>query len=168
MDERTTYHDDFYGWSREQADVLRLLRDRPGLPNSLDLDHVIEEIEGVGSSQLSSVESYLRLILLHLIKMTSSRNSGPKGHLRSEIVGFHADLVSRYSRSMHQQIDIDKIWRQARDQAEALLEDHGEEIQPTIERDCPLTLDELLAEPLDLPALFGRVERGFVDVIPRQ
>ena len=50
MDERTTYHDDFFGWSREQADALRSLKSVDGLPSRLDLDHVIEEIESVRGS----------------------------------------------------------------------------------------------------------------------
>lgn len=160
MDTLTPYREDIYAWSREQADVLRSLRERPGLPNDLDLEHVIEEIEGVGSSQLSAVESYLRLILLHMLKMVSSLNPGPKGHWRSEIVGFHADFLSRYSRSMRQQIDLKKIWKLALDQAEALLEDYGEQVAPGLRNGCPLTLDDLLRKPLDVPALVDHVERA--------
>lgn len=157
MDERAIYHDDFYGWSREQADVLRSLQDRTGLPNGLDLDHVIEEIEGVGSSQLSAVESYLRLILLHLVKMASSPNSSPKGHWRSEIVGFHADLLSRYSRSMRQEINLDVLWQRGLRQAEASLSDHGEDLPGVPADRCPLLLDAFVAEEFDLDDALDRV-----------
>jgi hypothetical protein len=157
MDERTHYHDDFYGWSQDQAEVLRSMRDRPGLPNGLDLEHVIEEIEGVGSSQLSAVESFLRLILVHLIKAGSSANPEVRGHWREETLGFHADLLARYSPSMRRALDLDLVWRRALRQAEAALEEYGEAVAPGLKGSCPLALEDLLREELDLPGLLSRV-----------
>jgi uncharacterized protein DUF29 len=58
MDRPTPYDEDFYAWSREQADVLRGLAERRDLPNALDLEHVIEERvwerSGVPQSRASS------------------------------------------------------------------------------------------------------------------
>lgn len=158
MDDRPAYENDFYGWSQDQAEVLRSMRGGPGLPNGLDLDRVIEEIEGVGGSQLSSVESFLRLIFVHLIKMASSPLAAPTGHWRSEIFGFHAEFLSRYSGSMRRKIDLPRIWGQARDQAGALLEDHGAAVAPGLAAACPFELDAFLVDRLDIDALVARAE----------
>ena len=55
------YDTDIYAWSQQQAAVLRDLASRPDLPNELDLQHVAEEIEDVGISELNAVRSFLRL-----------------------------------------------------------------------------------------------------------
>ena len=158
MDERTSYEDDFYGWTQDQAEVLRSMRDRPGLPNGLDLEHVIEEIEGVGSSQLSAVESFLRLILVHLIKAASSASTDPKGHWRAEIVGFHADLLGRYSPSMRQNINVDRIWRRALEQARLALAAQDETLARGFGPECPFQLDDFLGESVSLEKLAARAQ----------
>ena len=72
MDRRSLYDDDVYAWAKQQADALRRL-DRTGrdLPNELDLENVAEEIEDVGKSELSKVESYIQLALVRLLKAAS-------------------------------------------------------------------------------------------------
>lgn len=57
------YEDDFYAWTQEQAARLRA-----GLVDALDLKHLAEEIEALGSEQEHAVESYLVNLLLHLLK----------------------------------------------------------------------------------------------------
>ena len=37
-------------------------------------------------------------------------------HWRSEIVGFHANMMVRYAASMRQRVDVDALWRSARQQ----------------------------------------------------
>ena len=72
MTPRTAYADDIYLWSQEQAALLRAL---PGgqhnLPNALDLETIAEEIESVGRSELSTVQSCLTLFMVHLIKLAA-------------------------------------------------------------------------------------------------
>ena len=102
MDERVSYDDDFYAWSQHQAAVLRELAIRRDLPNDLDLEHVAEEIEDVGTAELNAVRSLLRNMLAHLIKVASSPRAEPANHWFEEIVGFHLDAIGRYSRAMRQ------------------------------------------------------------------
>jgi len=76
MDRRSLYDDDIYAWTQQQAEVLRRLAEtRRDLPNELDLENVAEEIEDVGKSELHRVESFVRLILLHLVKAASVRQT---------------------------------------------------------------------------------------------
>ena len=62
------YDRDALAWSEQQAALLR--RHAAGeRVNGIDWDHVVEEIEDVGLSELRMVRSYLGLILLHLLKL---------------------------------------------------------------------------------------------------
>jgi hypothetical protein len=165
MDERTRYRNDVYGWSQDQAEALRDLRDRPDLPNALDLDHVIEEIESVGSSELASVQSYLRLVFVHLIKLALSPNPEPRSHWREEVLGYHAEFLTRYAPSMRQHIELDLVWRRAVRQAEAALAEHGDK-PGRLGPGCAFTLDDVLAEELDLAALTARIEPDQPSTLP--
>ncbi len=60
------YDHDALVWSERQANLLRRLADGERVNDAIDWPHVIEEIEDVGRSQLSSCENLLRLALLHL------------------------------------------------------------------------------------------------------
>jgi len=57
------YETDFYGWIQSQTDAMRA-----GNLASLDLDHLIEEIESMGKSQQRALESRLEILLMHLLK----------------------------------------------------------------------------------------------------
>jgi Domain of unknown function DUF29 len=57
------YDTDFYQWTQTQAAALRA-KDVA----ALDLAHLAEEIESLGKRDRRAVESYLEVILLHLLK----------------------------------------------------------------------------------------------------
>ena len=57
------YNTDFYGWTKEQADLLR-----SGSLGQLDTQNLLEEIESMGNSQRSELESRLEVLFLHLLK----------------------------------------------------------------------------------------------------
>lgn len=59
----TLYDDDFYGWSQEQANLLRTKRF-----NELDTENLLEEIEAMGRSERRELESRLEKLLSHLLK----------------------------------------------------------------------------------------------------
>lgn len=60
---KTLYETDFYAWTQRQAVLLREEEFE-----QIDWDHLIEEIESLGSSQQHEVESRLIVILMHLLK----------------------------------------------------------------------------------------------------
>jgi Domain of unknown function DUF29 len=81
MSRSSLYEDDILLWSEQQAAAIRKLGERPSLvPNDLDIENVAEEIESVGRSELAAVRSYLRLILLHLLKMVAEPDSQAVPH----------------------------------------------------------------------------------------
>jgi hypothetical protein len=158
MSRSSLYDDDILLWSEQQAAAIRRLGERPSLvPNDLDIENVAEEIESVGRSELAAVESYLELILLHLIKLGAEPDAEAARHWRSEILGLDARMRRRYSPSMRQRIDLDGLWRSAREQAILAYGEAQNERLSLIPTACPFALDDSLAERLDSLALANRL-----------
>jgi hypothetical protein len=157
MANSSLYDDDIVLWSEEQAQLIRRLgRARRGLPNELDIENVAEEIESVGRSELASVESFLRLLMLHLINIAAVPDSPTAPHWEDEARNFQAEAVTRFAPSMAERLDLARAWRLARDQAISHLSRHGDATPPLSSR-CPWTVEELLREPMDLEALLARL-----------
>ena len=57
------YEADFYAWTQEQA---KLLRERRW--NDLDLENLVDEVEGVGSSEKREIRNRLVVLMAHLLK----------------------------------------------------------------------------------------------------
>ena len=60
---KVAYDRDFYGWTQEQAALLRT-----GQLAELDTEHLIEEIESMGRSERRQMTHRLELLLMHLLK----------------------------------------------------------------------------------------------------
>ena len=58
------YETDFYAWTREQASFLK-----KGKMDGLDFQNLSEEIESLGKSDKRALRSYLKILLLHLLKI---------------------------------------------------------------------------------------------------
>jgi hypothetical protein len=148
MTDQSLYDEDILLWSEQQAAAVRKLGLTRALPNELDIENVAEEIESVGRSELAAVKRHIRLVFLHLMKLAVEADSQADRHWRGEIVAFHAELVDRYTPSMPQRIEPDGLWRSAREQTVLSYERAA-----GLSERCPFTLDELLAERNDVPAL---------------
>src|SRR3954463_12195407 len=57
------YEADFYAWTQAQAKLLRADR-----PNSIDWEHLAEEIESLGRSEKRELVSRLVVLMTHLLK----------------------------------------------------------------------------------------------------
>ncbi len=60
---KTSYEEDFYAWLSEQAGHLRAKR-----WEALDIENLVEELDTLGRSERNALWSYLRILLLHLLK----------------------------------------------------------------------------------------------------
>ena len=87
------YEVDFYRWTREQAALLRKVPgERLNLP--VDWNHVAEEIEDMGRSDLHALKSRIGLIQEHLLKLEHSPADHPR-HGWIDTVARCRDDVSR-------------------------------------------------------------------------
>ena len=162
MSDSTLYDDDILLWSEQQAAAIRRLAHGRDVPNELDIENVAEEIESVGRSELAAVKSYIRLIFVHFIKLIAEADSVSARHWRSEIVAFHSEMMTRYAPSMRQRIDVDEIWRSAREQSMLVYEGAEENLVSRLSRGSPFALDVLVAERIDPSRLAERLQRESV------
>ncbi|HZP20222.1 MAG TPA: DUF29 domain-containing protein [Bauldia sp.] len=146
MTHRSLYDEDILLWSEEQAENIRRLgRKRGDLPNDIDVENVAEEIESVGRSELAAVESQIHNVFVHLIKLALEPDADSARHWKSEIAGFHAELNRRYTPSMRERVNLDRVWRSAKRQ---VLLDLPEELAAAaiLPDSSPVGFDMLLAE----------------------
>jgi hypothetical protein len=157
------YERDVLAWSEHQASLLRRVA-RGERMNDIDWTHVAEEIEDVGLSELNAVQSWLRQILVHLLKLHGWPGLAACRHWRSEIVAFQSDAQQRFTPSMRQRIDLDAIYARAVLQIEPLRYGGRPAVPPP--ETCPVTLDALLTASCgDLEAAFlaaGGMGRGSI------
>jgi hypothetical protein len=106
------YDRDVLAWSERQAALLRGVA-RGERVNDVDWDHVVEEIEDVGSSELNAVYSYSHLMLVQLLKLHGWPELDSEQHWRAEIVAFHTNLARRFAPSMRLPIDLADIYDRA-------------------------------------------------------
>jgi hypothetical protein len=149
------YDDDFVGWTEHQAALIRKYGASGALPG-IDLDNLVEEIEGLGLSALSSVNSLIRQIFIHAIKLRSAPEAPAASHWREEILVFQAQLEDGYQRSMRRRIDLERVWQRAIVVAGASLRTHGQQLDPTLSVTCPLRMEDL-AFGTDPDALAARL-----------
>ena len=159
MSNSALYDDDILLWSEQQAEIIRRLgRTRRDLPNELDIENVAEEVESVGRSELAAVESYIELVLSHLIKIAFERESESSRHWHSEIIAFHGNMKRRYAESMRGRIALDDLWRLARKQAIAASIEPDETTE-RLPESCPFPLDDLLADEIATSVLAERLAK---------
>jgi hypothetical protein len=126
------YDQDILAWSTRQADLLRRLG-RGERVNDVDWDNIAEEIESVGRSELHAVESYLDLIITHVLKIHAAPDHESVPHWRHEMLTFQRNARRRYTDSMRQNIDLASLYRDITKSEMAVIPETN-----------PFTLDDLL------------------------
>ena len=98
------YDQDFYLWTKEQAEALRRAK-HSNLP--LDWENLAEEIESLGKSDRRELRSQIRRILRHLFKLAACPAREPRAGWRSTINDGRGEIedVLRDSPSLAREID---------------------------------------------------------------
>ena len=104
------YEEDFYTWTQQQAELLRRL---PAVGNEIDLEHIAEEIEDLGGSDLRAARSLCQHIIEHLLKLEHSGLDEPADHWRDEIVEWRLQLEQILTRSIEAKLDLPARYRAA-------------------------------------------------------
>ena len=140
------YDRDVLAWSEYQATLLRRAASGERV-NDIDWTHVVEAIEDAGRSELNDVNSCLRQILVHLLKLHGRPALAARRHWRSEIVALQTDAQLRFAPSMRQRIDLEAIYARAALQIIPLQ--YGGRQAVAAPKTCPVSPDELLAASCD-------------------
>jgi hypothetical protein len=146
------YDEDFYAWTQQQAQALRTHFKGD---NRIDVEHLAEEVEDLGKSDLQAVESYAQQIMSHLLKLDYSGFDLPRQHWRSEVVAFRASMERKMSPSIARKVRqaLPELYGSARRVAAASLD-----AEPDLGRRLPKTC------PYDWDAVWNRdvlAEAGF-------
>jgi hypothetical protein len=142
------YKDDFYAWTREQAGALRRMADQRW-NGSLDLLHLAEEVEHLGSEQRWAVESQLERVIEHLLKLEHSPSQDPRRQWMISVNTARGEIGRRLTCTLRREVEpgVPERYRQARRRANLALLDRGEKDPArALPQDCPYGLDELLAD----------------------
>jgi hypothetical protein len=142
------YKSDFYAWARHQAEALRAFQaTRPNLP--LDLEHLIEEVDGLADTKLSAIKSQLSRIMVHYLKLEFSPASPPRRKWEVSIIDAQNQIDSDMTPSLRPEAEqsLARVYNGARRLAAAELRAHDEpEAARALPATCPYTLDQLLDE----------------------
>ncbi len=142
------YKDDFYAWTRDQAQALRrLAAERWNGP--LDLEHLAEEVESLGSEQQWALESQLERVIEHLLKLEHSSNAEPRRQWMISVVDARGEIERRMTATIRNEVErgLADRYRRARRKAELALGAHSEkDAARALPADCPYAFDDLIAD----------------------
>jgi hypothetical protein len=156
------YKSDFYAWARHQAEALRDFQaTRPTLP--LDLEHLIEEVDALAVANLA-VESQLRRIMVHYLKLEHSPAAAPRRKWAVSIIDAQAQIDDRQTSSMRRDVQprLERLDPRALRIAKGELFDQDErEAAVSLPKTCPYTLDQFLDETWRPASCHGHVDEHF-------
>jgi hypothetical protein len=143
MPDGPRYEDDFYAWTRYQAEVLRSM---PVSDNRFDREHVAEEIEDLGKSERDAVRSQIRRIIEHLLKLAHSPAEQPHFDWMHSISNARSELEDKLSPALRRDIEatLEKLYADGRRNAAlALWRFEEESAARAFPEKCPFSLDEI-------------------------
>jgi hypothetical protein len=116
-------HEDFYAWSKEQADLLR-----SGRFAELDLEHLLEEVDDLGGALKRSARGRIRMIIEHLLKLEHSPAQDPRGGWYDSVIAQRSDLLDELTPGLRREIEPDfvRLYDRARADAATSLRKRGE------------------------------------------
>ena len=138
------YEADFYVWALAQADLLRARRF-----DALDLENLIEEVEGLADTKLAAVLNGARVVMEHLLKLQFSPATDPRNIWRASVREHRRrvqiDLTPRIERLLADQLP--RAYAMARDDAAAGMRDHGQHsAADALPAACPYSLDQITGD----------------------
>jgi hypothetical protein len=140
------YEEDFYAWTRNQAQALRRLA-ATRLNVALDFEHLIEEVADLGKSERFAVRSQLRRIIEHCLKLAWSPAREPRPGWYETIIDVRTILEDKLSPTLRRDLrrNLDRLYRQARRNTEGALRVHDEhDAADALPVECPYRFADLL------------------------
>jgi hypothetical protein len=127
----TLYDADFVNWTKQQAAALRSMPST----NNLDIDHLVDEIDGLGRSAIADLSTAIRQLLSGLLL----RSIDPDAISLEDIYSAQSEVIIRADAGVWRHVDIQRIWRLARRSMDVDVPDK-----------CPLSIEQIIAEDFDI------------------
>jgi hypothetical protein len=130
------YDKDFYAWTQQQAEALRTHFKGD---NRLDVEHLAEEVEDLGKSELHAVESYIENVIEHLLKLDHSGWVEARNHWRAEVDAFRASIERKITPKIRQQVEteLEALYERARRGAARSLHQREPDLVRRLPKHCP-------------------------------
>jgi hypothetical protein len=132
------YDEDFYAWTQEQAALLR-----SGQFSQVDIEHIAEEIEDLGKSELHACQSLCEHIIEHLLKLEYAGLAEPADHWRDEIVEWRLQFEQKLTRSIVGKLNLKERYRRALRRLRRLERDVPG-LMRRVPAECPYSLDQIV------------------------
>ena len=140
----TSYDADFYVWALEQAALLKERRF-----DELDLEHLIEEVEGLAESKLDAVLSNASVVMEHLLKLQYSPAVDPRNGWRRTVREHRRRLAIQLTPQLSRILEerLPDLFLGARDDAAAGMRDYGEHsAADAVPLTCPYGYDKVVGD----------------------
>jgi hypothetical protein len=134
------YDEDFYAWTQAQAKALRThFRG----DNRLDVEHLAEEVEDLGSSELQAIESFVEQIIAQLLKLDYSGQDAPRPHWRAEVLNFRRSAGRKISPTIRRTVEseLEQLCEGGRQIAAVGALPHEPDLARRLPRTCPYGWD---------------------------
>ena len=104
---KSLYDNDFLAWSKQQAEALRAAM-RGGSNQSLDFGNLAEEIEDLGKSVRRELQSQIRRVIRHLLKLEHSPAREPRRGWAESVVDARAEIEDLLEASPSLRTELDR------------------------------------------------------------
>jgi hypothetical protein len=140
--ERSLYEHDFAAWLEEPALLLRERRF-----DQLDLDNLIEEVEGLRRAEVHGAHHHAEVVVAQLLQLAHSTLSDPRWSWKVTANSHRRQLRRRMSPSLLAELEarLHEIYDHDRNAAATVVECEGTNIA-SVPQDCPWTLAQILEE----------------------
>jgi len=155
------YDEDFYAWTRAQAEALRRLAGEHW-NGPLDLEHLAEEVEDLGKSQRHAVESLIERIIEHLLKLEYLPAFEPRRGWLISVLNARNHAGRLLTVAIRREIEprLEHAYANARRVTVLALWEHGEISSGSLLPEaCPYALDQVLDDGWFPPNQHGLVDR---------
>jgi Domain of unknown function DUF29 len=136
------YDEDFYAWTQQQAKALRTHFKGD---NRLDVEHLAEEVEDLGKSELHAVESYVENVIEHFLKLDYSGWVEARNHWRAEVDAFRGSIERKITPRIRQQVEteLDALYERGRRGAARSLHQREPDFVRRLPKRCPYDWDAI-------------------------
>ena len=141
---KSIYDQDFYVWTEVQAELLRQRRFE-----ALDLDNLIEEVEGLGDAKKNAVLSNASAIIEHLLKLQFSPARDPRRGWADTILEHRDRLELELTPRLHQifEDELLSLYARTRRRTERRLRLYGETAAADrLPESCPYSVDQITGD----------------------
>jgi hypothetical protein len=132
------YETDFYGWTQEQAALIKA-----GRFDAIDVENLLEEVESMGRSEANELEGRLELLFMHVLKWIYQPEYRSRSWV-STIKEQRRKIPKHLQRNPGLKSKLDEIMRSAYEDARAAAADETGLPEQTFPKQCPWMLAEAL------------------------